>query len=391
MATAASSNITHSTSKMKVIWSWQSNQEPWNEKQNKKWTRYSDLENTIIEEAYQNGEGQVQLAQYIIDFDSIVQINKSDKRKKRPLKRSVVEVEGHLREQRFFYPEKPIKSFESSNDDAMISAFIEKWISRYTAIAHYTNRKWPEIVEQAAKGILKESKVLNQEADGYAIANSLRKVKNKTEDEIIICAIRLYTAETFLYKLINSVLRENDTSKIDTLGAYCFLLHKQSRYNDQYQIVYRGANCTEAMINDYKQSVNKWIKWMGFTSTSRDRRKAEIFGNTLFVIELVGRYIHMSDISKISVFPDEQEVLLDAGTIFEVITGSQSTQLIKNQHLSKAATEQAAHESYLRSTPILNRLRVRASDHTTAASSSSCISSIQPGLTATTSKNKQIT
>ncbi|CAF4053306.1 unnamed protein product, partial [Rotaria magnacalcarata] len=64
--------------------------------------------------------------------------------------------------------------------------------------------------------------------------------------------------------------------------------------------------------------------------------------------------------------------------------------LIKNQHLSKAATEQAAHKSYLRSTPILNRLRVRPSDHTTAASSSSCTSSSQFDLIASRSKNKQI-
>ncbi|CAF5214272.1 unnamed protein product, partial [Rotaria magnacalcarata] len=46
--------------------------------------------------------------------------------------------------------------------------------------------------------------------------------------------------------------------------------------------------------------------------------------------------------------------------------------------------------SYLRSTPIVNRLRVRRNDHITAASSSSCTSSFQPGLIAAISKNKQI-
>ncbi|CAF2061047.1 unnamed protein product [Rotaria magnacalcarata] len=55
-----------------------------------------------------------------------------------------------------------------------------------------------------------------------------------------------------------------------------------------------------------------------------------------------------------------------------------------------ATTEQAAPKSYLRSIPILNRLRVRPSDHTTAASSSSCTSSSQSDLIASTSKNKQI-
>ncbi|CAF3010444.1 unnamed protein product [Rotaria socialis] len=64
--------------------------------------------------------------------------------------------------------------------------------------------------------------------------------------------------------------------------------------------------------------------------------------------------------------------------------------LIKNQQLSKATTEQAAPKSYLRSIPILNRLRVRPSDYTTAALSSPCTSSSQSDLIASTSKNKQI-
>ncbi|CAF4123859.1 unnamed protein product, partial [Rotaria magnacalcarata] len=58
--------------------------------------------------------------------------------------------------------------------------------------------------------------------------------------------------------------------------------------------------------------------------------------------------------------------------------------------LTWRTNEQAAPASYLRSTPILNRLRVRPSDHTTAASSSSCTSSSQSDLIASTSKNKQI-
>ncbi|CAF3278902.1 unnamed protein product [Rotaria sp. Silwood2] len=151
------------------------------------------------------------------------------------------------------------------------------------------------------------------------MANLLLNVKNKAQDEIIACAVRLYSAETFLYKLVNATLRADDRSKIDTLGAYCYLLHRRVSYNDKYQIVYRGANLMQAMIDDYKASINAWIRWLAFTSTSRDRGQAENFGsNTLFIIKLLGRYIHMSDISSISYFPHEQEVLLDAGTIFKV-------------------------------------------------------------------------
>ncbi|CAF3176840.1 unnamed protein product [Rotaria sp. Silwood2] len=59
----------------------------------------------------------------------------------------------------------------------------------------------------------------------------------------------------------------------------------------------------------------------------------------------------------------------------------------QQQRLSKVTTEQTDFASYLRSTPILNRLRVRPDDHTAAVSSSSSTSP-QPGLIAAKSKNK---
>ncbi|CAF4442567.1 unnamed protein product, partial [Rotaria magnacalcarata] len=62
----------------------------------------------------------------------------------------------------------------------------------------------------------------------------------------------------------------------------------------------------------------------------------------------------------------------------------------KQQHVLKTTTEQATPVSYLHSTPILSRLRVRPNNHIADAASSSSTSSSQPRLIATTSKNKQI-
>ncbi|CAM4842605.1 unnamed protein product [Rotaria magnacalcarata] len=62
----------------------------------------------------------------------------------------------------------------------------------------------------------------------------------------------------------------------------------------------------------------------------------------------------------------------------------------KQQHVLKTTTEQATRVSYLRSTPILIRLRVRPNNHIADAASSSSASSSQHRLIATTSKNKQI-
>ncbi len=56
------------------------------------------------------------------------------------------------------------------------------------------------------------------------LVNLLESVKNKSEQEILERVVYVYTMETFLYTLINASLRNEDWSKIDTLGPFCFLL-----------------------------------------------------------------------------------------------------------------------------------------------------------------------
>ncbi len=154
------------------------------------------------------------------------------------------------------------------------------------------------------------------------ICDQLCNVKDKSEDEILEQSTRLYTAETFLYKLVNTTLRNEDMSKIDTLGAYCFLLqgHLWCSGNDREAItVYRGTNMSDQMIEQYKLAIGKDIRYLAFTSTSKDRQVAEMYsnGNTLFIIKLNNSGF-LCDISLLSFYPDEQEVLLNAGHPFKV-------------------------------------------------------------------------
>ena len=64
--------------------------------------------------------------------------------------------------------------------------------------------------------------------------------------------------------------------------------------------------------------------WQSFVSTSKNRKIAEIRGNTLFIITIVNiqysSVIHACDVSEISYFPLEEEVLLFPGTPFRVMT-----------------------------------------------------------------------
>lgn len=121
-------------------------------------------------------------------------------------------------------------------------------------------------------GILKEGELLGQDFVAARMSEQLRNCTN--DEEILACVARLYSAESFLYKLLNSTLRDKDMSKLDTLGPFCVLLWLRLRSNEDKrdQLLYRGMKLTDEMI------------WNSFTSTLKDRRIAQRFGNTLFII-----------------------------------------------------------------------------------------------------------
>jgi hypothetical protein len=160
-------------------------------------------------------------------------------------------------------------------------------------------------------GILKQGTLLNQEFDAQRMAKQLRNCKS--EEEVFACAARLYSAESFLYKLINTSQRNKDLSKVDTLGPICWLLywHLLKNKNTREQLLYRGMNLTDEMIDEYKQAVGNEIRWPSFTSTSKNRQAAEQFeGNVLVIITIQHVYQTLCDISSLSHYPHEQEVLL---------------------------------------------------------------------------------
>jgi hypothetical protein len=146
----------------------------------------------------------------------------------------------------------------------------------------------------------------------------------KSQEEIFSCAVRLYSAASFLFMLLNENLRSGDVSKADTLGPITWLLNSHVAQNtvvegEEY-IVYRGATLSEEMIGEYLEAVGKQIVWRGFTSTSKNRAVAEMFsGNALFIIRIKeGSFQRRRDISSLSLYPDEEEVLLTANFVFQV-------------------------------------------------------------------------
>ncbi|CAF1494101.1 unnamed protein product, partial [Rotaria sordida] len=85
-----------------VEWMWQSNPNPFSKSEPAIWSHYSDLENLIIEEAFQDTQSRAQMDDYFIDFKSNLQISNTDDYEQRPIKRVVRKREDkHLREARF--------------------------------------------------------------------------------------------------------------------------------------------------------------------------------------------------------------------------------------------------------------------------------------------------
>ena len=180
-----------------------------------------------------------------------------------------------------------------------------------------------DLVEDAADGIVFEAARAGYDfTEANWIAKKVRQMKHKNKTEINIICIRLYTMDSFLYRLVNTVLRENDLSKMKAIASYCYLLFR-AFYDGSltgyhyWGVVYRGIDLEKSYIDEYKTAVGQWKIWNQFSSTSANRSIAQHFGNTLFIIniELARGGLSLGSFSE---FPSESEVLLPAGTKIKI-------------------------------------------------------------------------
>ncbi|CAF3664220.1 unnamed protein product [Adineta steineri] len=283
------------------------------------WNPFSDIDNEIIEDGFCKNEKRLELDDYYIDLDKSILIDKQNSSIQKSIKRCIRQShETPLRSERFYTTQKLVKS--CNNNDLNDRRFINEWKRRYTKMSI------DDKLEQAANGIIKEGMQLGKQIEAEWIAQQLRSVKSKSNVEMEKCIILLYTHESFLYRLINTTLRENDQSKIDNLGAFAELLSKCDCSSSMDQLgyageLYRGAQLDEQTIESYRQSVGQTKTWDAFSSTSKNRKKAESFGNVLFIInrDKSTRYRFSGmDISSISHYPEEEEVLIRAARNFTI-------------------------------------------------------------------------
>nr|ACD54799.1 NAD(P)(+)-arginine ADP-ribosyltransferase-like protein [Adineta vaga] len=314
------------------------------------WEKYTDIENEIIEGAYKENKSGVEIdGGCIINLKDKVQYNKNDTKKQQPIKRVQFDQDHndiHLRENNRFSLPVPITSMSSEqesekNDEVPLPtpAFFPGLY--YRCELRNTNKTLSDVVEDAAEGIRQEGRTLDKSNEAEWLAQQLLAVKHygarlekvdcdtEISREIGETCIYLYTKESFLYRLINQILRNptgGTDQQIKTLGPFCFLLQTYLQQHPTTGIltVYRGLHITD---KERKQFMRHFISFTSFTSTSRNRKKAESFGNTLLIIDLnVKQNLSANknvfcgvNISELSDFPEEEEFLIWIYALFEFI------------------------------------------------------------------------
>lgn len=251
-------------------------------------------------------------------------------------------MSSNNREDRFLLdPLVPVRSAIQFSYNGSYSLFLvecqrQKILTRKQLKNH---RKRPEKIGLIADGILQEGRLANQIKEAAMMVQILLLKRDASLEEIYSCIIRLYTMETFLYRLINATLRLAEENlpieeeyrwreKLMTLGPFalildCALCHYSTR---KPMMIYRCAQITHDQVEQFRQmNLLQCGYFSGFTSCSRSLAEAEQFeGNVLFRIKLPKRHLALShrqavtDVQIFSEIPEEQEILIRPATLFHV-------------------------------------------------------------------------
>ena len=311
---------------------------------------------------------------YFVDLFKMQQISKSDMYKQRPVIRKrrtkeAKQLNGKIRDERFFISEeknsiKPNilelskQTVLAKPDFFMIPPIIKNWHLRsfeiYSDLPYL--KKIVCITILANIGIENLGFLLNKEKDAEKIINMLGKDLDKInhEEKLLERVISVYTMETFLYKIVNKSLRENDLSYIDHIGPFCYLIYEFIRFkqmnmlfenslkpkeefesakNKSYSL-WRTVDLQPEIIDLYDKNKVPLFIWYSFTSTTRKKEVAENFCvkakmNTIFEIVVENTIFTQSiDIKEFSNFKNEDENILQAASILEML----EHKLIKGVH-----------------------------------------------------------
>ena len=155
--------------------------------------------------------------------------------------------------------------------------------------------------------------------------------------------------ETFLYSRLNKICRIKDKTAILTLGPFSVALtriidsaerNKDDLVNGEF-VCYRGISLPNKVLNEWCQNRN--ISLDGYSSSSRDESLAMYFAfdsaktskdtvPVLLVIKIKNessKHYFCMDKPDYTCFPDEKEILLQAGLVFNLDEFSRDSKINK--------------------------------------------------------------
>jgi tetratricopeptide (TPR) repeat protein len=144
-------------------------------------------------------------------------------------------------------------------------------------------------------------------------------------------ALWWYTRDSFFYKTLNAALRKQDIHMIFLYSSFIAdLYHQLQHYQSRHPIrVYRSQLMSIDEIDYLESSIGQFISMSSFLSTSKHLQIADFYigdktqktdlERVLFEIDADPKVVStkpFADISSLSYFPEESEVLFMLGSIF---------------------------------------------------------------------------
>ncbi|CAF3371565.1 unnamed protein product [Rotaria sp. Silwood2] len=176
-----------------------------------------------------------------------------------------------------------------------------------------------------------ESLDINNE-DDKKIIDEIKMESDPSEQ-----AVRWYTSHTFLYKKLNICLRKFQIDDIFNLQYFIVSLHNQLKKLHAEQLeekqlltltVYRGEQLTPDHLARIEQNKGGLLTMNRFVSTSRHFAQAKSYAKLAksnrvgvifeILIDCKRSTQPFADISKLSVYPLEEEILFSVATVFRI-------------------------------------------------------------------------
>ena len=144
--------------------------------------------------------------------------------------------------------------------------------------------------------------------------------------------LRYYTMDSYFFRVLNNTLKlAKEPKDFFVVGEpfnkmYSAIKSRYKTHRSEVEKVYRKAQLTTQEDTFLKNNIGSYIEILAFISTSKEENKALNFenqNNRFTIIEfdlkcpesLGNGYADLSDISE---FPDESEILINAMNIFKV-------------------------------------------------------------------------